>query len=169
MSRIGTRFGTRLAISAAAAGGLATAFFALTPTASADTAAPIIPGLPGGMNVVQQLANAPAMASQLLQNAANMLQPATTSPVSPSTLPGMPATYPATSTAPVSAPMTSMVGTVPGATPAAQSPLSSIPLLNQLGLPSNLPLPGLGSSSPTPAVPGQPALPPSLNPFSALP
>ena len=69
-----SRIGTRIATIAAAAGGLATAFLALSPTAAADSV-PVIPSLPG-INVVQQLANAPALASQLLQNAATMLQPA---------------------------------------------------------------------------------------------
>src|SRR6202162_3199617 len=59
---------------AAWAGRLCTAFLAVSPIAAADSA-PILPALPG-INVVQQLANAPAMASQLLQNAATMLQPA---------------------------------------------------------------------------------------------
>jgi hypothetical protein len=173
-----SRIGTRIATIGAAAGGLATAFLALSPTAAADSA-PVIPALPG-INVVQQLANAPAMASQLLQNAATMLQPA----------PAASATPPApTATAslnlpqpPLSAPMNNAVGTVPmnnavGTVPAGplNLPTSSIPLLSQLGLPSNLsslPLSNLGGAPAVPAAPatpGEPALPPSLNPFSALP
>ena len=164
-----SRIGTRIATIAAAAGGLATAYLALSPTAAADSA-PVIPALPG-INVVQQLANAPAMASQLLQNAATMLQPA----------PAASATPPApTATAslnlpqpPLSAPMNNAVGTVPAAP--LNLPTSAIPLLSQLGLPSNLsslPLSNLGGAPAVPAapaMPGEPALPPSLNPFSALP
>ncbi|HXA12296.1 MAG TPA: hypothetical protein VNW93_08915 [Mycobacterium sp.] len=164
-----SRIGTRIATIAAAAGGLATAYLALSPTAAADSA-PVIPALPG-INVVQQLANAPAMASQLLQNAATMLQPA----------PAASATPPApTATAslnlpqpPLSAPMNNAVGTVPAGP--LNLPTSSIPLLSQLGLPSNLsslPLSNLGGAPAVPAapaMPGEPALPPSLNPFSALP
>jgi len=169
MSRIGTRFGIRTATIAAAAGGLGTAFLALTPTASADPVAPVLPALPGGVNMIQQLANAPALASQLLQSASTMLQPITATPASTGTYPGaIPASSPLGTQAPVSAPMNSMVGTVPS------MPTSSIPLLSQLGLPSNLsslPLPNLGGAAATPAAPavGAPALPPSLNPFSALP
>ena len=165
-----SRIGTRIATIAAAAGGLGTAFLALSPIAAADSA-PIIPALPG-INVVQQLANAPAMASQLLQNAATMLQPA----------PAASATPPApTATAslnlpqpPLSAPMNNAVGTVPAAP--LNLPTSAIPLLSQLGLPGNLsslPLANLGGAPAAvpaaPAMPGEPALPPSLNPFSALP
>ena len=166
--------GTRIATIAAAAGGLATAFLALSPTAAADSA-PVIPTLPG-INVVQQLANAPAMASQLLQNAATMLQPAPAAPVVPT---AWPAAAPTTSSLlnlpqpPLSAPMNNAVGTVP--TGQLPQSASSIPLLSQLGLPSSLsslPLPGMGGAPAVPAapaMPGQPALPPSLNPFSALP
>ncbi len=154
-----SRIGTRIATIAAAAGGLATAFLALSPIAAADSA-PEIPGLPG-INVVQQLANAPAMASMLLQNAATMLQPAPAAPPASATAPlNLPQP-------PLSAPMNSAVGTVP---------TSGIPLLSQLGLPStlgSLPLANLGGSpavpAATPAIPGQPALPPALDPFSALP
>jgi hypothetical protein len=180
-----SRIGTRIATIAAAAGGLTTAFLALNPTAAADPAAPVMPAMPG-INVVEELANAPAMASQLLQNAATMLQPAAAAPATP------PASVP-TATAsfnlpqpPLSAPMNTAVGTVPAGRPSTP-PASSgtLPLLSQLGLPSNLPglnslpLPNLGApaasavpgqpAAPAPAVPGQPALPPSLNPFSALP
>lgn len=175
-----SRIGTRIATIAAAAGGLVTAFLALSPTAAADSA-PLIPSLPG-INVIQQLANAPAMASQLLQNAATMLQPA---PAEPAAAPAPTASallnLPQTPlSAPLSAPMNSAVGTVPTGQP--NLPTSSIPLLSQLGLPSNLsslPLANLGggpanlggapADAAAPAMPGQPALPPSLNPFSALP
>lgn len=163
-----SRIGTRIATIAAAAGGLATAFLALSPIAAADTA-PILPALPG-INVVQQLANAPAMASQLLQNAATMLQPAA---AAPQTLPPTASPLLNLPQPPLSAPMNSAVGTVPAAQPSL--PTSSIPLLSQLGLPGNLsslPLPNLGGAPAVPAepaVPGAPALPPSLNPFSALP
>jgi hypothetical protein len=168
-----SRIGTRIATTAAAAGGLATAFLALSPTAAADPAAPVIPGVPG-LNLVEELAKAPAMASQLLQNAATMLQPAAATPATP------PASVP-TATAsfnlpqpPLSAPMNSAVGTVPAAPLNLPASPGTLPLLNQLGLPSNLgglnalPVPNLGAPA-APAVPGQPALPPSLNPFSALP
>jgi hypothetical protein len=162
-----SRIGTRIATIAAAAGGLATAVLALSPTAAADSA-PVLPTLPG-INVVQQLANAPAMASQLLQNAATMLQPAPAAPApAPTATASLNLPQP-----PLSAPMNNAVGTVP--TGQLPLPTSSIPLLSQLGLPSNLsslPLAGLGGASAVPeapAVPGQPALPPSLNPFSALP
>jgi len=172
-----SRIGTRIAIIAAAAGGLTTAFLALSPTAAADPAAPVIPAMPG-INVVEELANAPAMASQLLQNAATMLQPAAATPATP------PASVP-TATAsfnlpqpPMSAPMNTAVGTVPGTVPGTlpTPPASSgtLPLLSQLGLPSNLaglnslPLPNVGAPA-APAVPGQPAFPPAFNPFSALP
>jgi len=167
--------GIRIATIAAAAGGLATAFLALSPIAAADPAAPVIPAMPG-INVVQELANAPAMASQLLQNAATLLKPAAATPATP------PASVP-TATAsfnlpqpPVSAPMNSAVGTVPAAQSNVPASSGTLPLLSQLGLPSNLaglnglPLPSLGAPAPAaPAAPGQPALPPSLNPFSALP
>lgn len=59
MSRIGTR--------------TLAAFAALSPTAAADPA-PAAPSVPG-IDVVQQLANAPAIASQFLQGAASMLAP----------------------------------------------------------------------------------------------
>jgi hypothetical protein len=49
------------------------AFAALSPTAAADPA-PAAPSLPG-IDVVQQLANAPAIASQFLHSAASMLAP----------------------------------------------------------------------------------------------
>jgi hypothetical protein len=163
-----SRIGTRIATIAAAAGGLATAFLALSPIAAADSA-PAIPGLPG-INVVQQLANAPAMASMLLQNAATMLQPAPAAPLASATAPAAAPTATASLNLPqppLSAPMNSAVGTVP---------TSGIPLLSQLGLPStlgSLPLANLGGSpavpAATPAIPGQPALPPTLDPFSALP
>jgi hypothetical protein len=168
-----SRIGTRIATIAAATGGLTTAFLALSPTATADPAAPVIPALPG-INMVQELANAPAMASQLLQNAATMLQPAAATPATP------PPTMP-TATAsfnlpqpPLSAPMNTAVGTVPAAQPNLPASSGALPLLSQLGLPSNLaglsslPLPNVGAPA-APAVPGQPALPPSLDPFSALP
>lgn len=164
-----SRIGTRIATIGAAAGGLATAFLALSPTAAADSA-PVIPALPG-INVVQQLANAPAMASQLLQNAATMLQPApaaSATPPAPTASASLNLPQP-----PLSAPMNNAVGTVP-AGPLNQ-PTSSIPLLSQLGLPSNLgslPLSNLGAAPAlpaAPATPAEPALPPSLNPFSALP
>ena len=45
--------GIRIATIAAAAGGLATAFLALSPIAAADPAAPVIPAMPG-INVVQE-------------------------------------------------------------------------------------------------------------------
>jgi hypothetical protein len=167
-----SRIDIRIATIAAAAGGLATAFLAMSPTASAEPAAPVIPAVPG-INVVQQLANAPALASQLLQNAATMLQPA---PATPATSTAPTPTASATLNLPQppqAAPMTSAVGTVPGV-PASSA---TLPLLNQLGLPSNLsglsglPLPngGAPATPAAPAVPGEPALPPSLNPFSALP
>jgi hypothetical protein len=162
-----SRIGTRIATIAAAAGGLATAYLALSPTAAADSA-PVIPALPG-INVVQQLANAPAMASQLLQNAATMLRPA---PAASATPPAPTATA-SLNLPPLSAPMNNAVGTVP--TGQSNLPTSSIPLLSQLGLPSNLsslPLSNLGGAPAVPAapaMPGEPALPPSLNPFSALP
>jgi hypothetical protein len=166
-----SRIGTCIATIAAAAGGLATAFLALTPTAAADPA-PVLPALPG-INVVQQLANAPAMASQLLQSAATMLEPAPAALPAPAATP--PASVPTASASlnlpqpPLSAPMNSAVGTVPTGQPSL--PTSAIPLLSQLGLPSNLsslPLQSLGGAPAVPA-PGAPALPPSLNPFSALP
>jgi hypothetical protein len=168
-----SRIGIRIATIAAGAGGLATAFLALSPTAAADPAAPVIPAMPG-INVVQELANAPAMASQLLQNAATLLKPAAATPATP------PASVP-TATAsfnlpqpPVSAPMNSAVGTVPAAPLNTPASSGALPLLSSLGLPSNLaglnglPLPNLDAPAAPPA-PGEPALPPSLNPFSALP
>jgi hypothetical protein len=168
-----SRIGIRIATIAAAAGGLATAFLASSPTAAADPAAPVIPAMPG-INVVQELANAPAMASQLLQNAATLLQPAAATPTTPP--PSVP-----TATAsfnlpqpPLSAPMNSAVGTVPEASRNAPAASGALPLLSQLGLPSNLAglnglsLPNVGAPA-VPAAPGEPALPPSLNPFSALP
>jgi hypothetical protein len=169
-----SRIGTRIATIAAAAGGLATAYLALSPTAAADSA-PVIPALPG-INVVQQLANAPAMASQLLQNAATMLQPAPAAPAASATPTASAPTASASLNLPqppLSAPMNNAVGTVPAGP--LNLPTSSIPLLSQLGLPSNLsslPLSNLGGAPAVPAapaMPGEPALPPSLNPFSALP
>jgi hypothetical protein len=174
-----SRIGTRIATIGAAAGGLATGFLALSPTAAADSA-PVIPALPG-INVVQQLANAPAMASQLLQNAATMLQPAPAASATPPAptasaslnLPQPPLSSLNLPQPPLSAPMNNAVGTVPAGP--LNLPTSSIPLLSQLGLPSNLsslPLSNLGGAPAVPAAPatpGEPALPPSLNPFSALP
>jgi hypothetical protein len=165
-----SRIGTRIATIAAAAGGLTTAFLALSPTAAADPAAPVIPGMPG-INVVQELANAPAMASQLLQNAATMLQPPAATP--PASVPTATASFNLPQP-PLSAPMNTAVGTVPAGQPNLPASSGALPLLSQLGLPSNLaglnslPLPNVGAPA-APAVPGQPALPPSLNPFSALP
>jgi hypothetical protein len=109
-----------------------------------------------------------------------LLKPAAATPATP------PASVP-TATAsfnlpqpPVSAPMNSAVGTVPAAplnAPATSAPSGSLPLLSQLGLPSNLaglnglPLPNVAAPAAAPAAPapGDAALPPSLNPFSALP
>lgn len=189
-----SRTGIRIATLGAFAGGLLTAFFALSPTAAAEPA-PAAPSVPG-VDFVQQLANAPAMASQLLQNAATML-----SPTPPAAAPAAPAASPApTATGsinlpqlpgmtPASAPMTSQVGTVPGA-PAPAAPASSMPLLNQLPLPGSIAsiaqaIPGIGTNpaaipsitapmstgpmTPPAATPGAPGLPPTLDPFSALP
>jgi hypothetical protein len=66
---------TRTATIAAPAGDLdlLAPFAALSPTAGADPA-PAAPSLPG-IDVVQQLANAPAIASQFLQGEASMLAP----------------------------------------------------------------------------------------------
>jgi hypothetical protein len=58
--------------------------------------------------------------------------------------------------------------------PTSPLPTSSsnpMQMLSQLGLPGNLsalPMPNLSAPA-APAMPGQPALPPTLNPFSALP
>ncbi|MDT5371506.1 MAG: hypothetical protein QOC62_5937 [Mycobacterium sp.] len=170
-----SRIGTRIVTIAAAAGGLGTAFLALSPIAAADSA-PILPALPG-INVVQQLANAPAMASQLLQNAATMLQPALAAPAASATPPASAPTATASLNLPqppLSAPMNNAVGTVPAGP--MNLPTSAIPLLSQLGLPGNLsslPLANLGGAPgavpAAPAMAGEPALPSSLNPFSALP
>lgn len=186
------RIGTRTATIAAAAGGLVTAFFALSPTAAAEPA-PATPGAPGGIDLMQQLGNAPAMASQFLQSAASMLAPkpaaATTAPApSGPTMPatGAPASPPPTASAsltlpgqpatPAAAPMNSLVGTVPQGQLNLPASVPVAPLLSQLGLPGNLSglaIPNLGTNpiSPitAPAAPGQPGLPPNLNPFSALP
>src|SRR5581483_4097104 len=188
-----SRTGIRIATFGAFAGGLLTAFFALSPTAAAEPA-PAAPSVPG-VDLVQQLANAPAMASQFLQNAANMLNP--TPPAA------APATPPPTATGsinlpqlpgmtPASAPLTSAVGTAPpAATPAAPAaPASSMPLLNQLPLPGSIAsiaqsIPGIGTNpaaipsitapmstgpmTPPASTPGAPGLPPNLDPFAALP
>ena len=165
-----SRIGTRIATIAAAAGGLVTAFVALSPTAGADPA-PAVPGMPG-IDLMQQLGNAPAMASQFLQNAASMLapKPAVSAPA---------VSAPAATPTPISAPMNSLVGTVPQGQLNVPASVPMAPLLNQLGLPGNLsglPIPNLGANPgapitapAVPAAPGQPALPPNLNPFSALP
>ena len=75
--------------------------------------------------------------------------------------------------------MNSLVGTVPQGQLNVPASVPMAPLLNQLGLPGNLsslPIPNLGANPgapitapAVPAAPGQPALPPNLNPFSALP
>lgn len=171
------RIGTRTATIAAAAGGLATAILALSPTAAADPAPAPAPGI----DLMQQLGNAPAMASQFLQSAASMLQP---KPAATATTPAAPAaTTPAANTVlpqqpntPLSAPMNSLVGTVPQGQLGLPASVPVVPLLSQLGLPGNLSglaIPNLGTNSvapiPTPTESGQPALPPNLNPFSALP
>lgn len=166
-----SRIGTRIATIAAAAGGLVTAFVALSPTAGADPA-PAVPGMPG-IDLMQQLGNAPAMASQFLQNAASMLAP---KPAVSAPAVSAPA---ATTPTPISAPMNSLVGTVPQGQLNVPASVPMAPLLNQLGLPGNLsslPIPNLGANPgapitapAVPAAPGQPALPPNLNPFSALP
>jgi hypothetical protein len=186
MARIGIRIGT-LAIGA---GGLLTAFLALSPTAAAEPAAPAIPAFP---DLTQQLANAPTLASQFLQNAASMLSPkpapasAPTPPPTASATLNLPQPAAPASPAPLTAPLTQAVGSVPPAA-AAPAATSAMPLLNQLPLPGNIAsiaqgIPGLGTSpgaipsitAPmstgpmTPPAPGAPALPPSLNPFSALP
>jgi hypothetical protein len=180
-----SRIGTRIATVAAAAGGIAAAFLAFTPAASADPVAPAVPPAPG-IDFVSQLANAPALAGQFLQTAASMLQ----KPAAPAAAP-VPAP---TATAslnlppvPSSAPLTHAVGTVPPA--GIPEATSQVPLLNQLPLPGSLAsiaqnIPGLGANSaippvpaatstapvtPPPAGPGQSSLPPTLNPFSALP
>jgi hypothetical protein len=191
-----SRIGTRTATIAAAAGGLFTALVALSPTAAADPAA--APGLPG-IDVVQQLANAPAIASQFLQSAASILAP------KPAATPAAPASSapPAAPTAsaslnlpqnplaqnpltqnpltqnPISAPMNSLVGTVPPGQVNLPASIPVAPLLSQLGLPANLSglgIPNLGATPGAPATapaaplaPVQPALAPDLNPFSALP
>jgi len=181
------RIGTRTATIAAAAGGLVTAFFALSPTAGADPA-PAAPGAPG-IDLMQQLGNAPAMASQFLQSAASMLAPKPAAIAAPATVPAAatPAAAPAPNasasltlpqapTSPVSAPMNSLVGTVPEGQLNLPASVPVGPLLSQLGLPGNLsslPIPSLGANPvapiTAPAAPGQPAVPPNLNPFSALP
>jgi hypothetical protein len=181
-----SRIGTRIATIAAAAGGIAAAFLAFSPAASADPVAPVVPPAPG-VDLVSQLANAPALAGQFLQSAATMLQ-------KPAATPAAPAVPPPTATAslnmpqlPTTAPLNQAVGTVPPAgVPGASS---QMPLLNQLPLPGNLAsiaqnIPGLGTSPNAipsipapmstgpmtpPAGPGETALPPNLNPFSALP
>jgi hypothetical protein len=73
-----SRIGTRTATIAAPAGGLLAAFAALSPTAAADPA-PAAPSVPG-IDMVQQLANAPAIASQFLQSEASMLAPKPAAP-----------------------------------------------------------------------------------------
>ena len=166
------RIGTRTATIAAAAGGLCTAFFALSPTAAADPApAPATPGMPG-IDLMQQLGNAPAMASQFLQSAASMLQPkpaATAShpgrnPAADHTAPSASAslTLPQQPAAPLSAPMNSLVGTVPQGQLNLPASVPVAPLLSQLGLPGNLsglPIPNLGTN-PVASDPGaQPASP----------
>jgi hypothetical protein len=191
MSRTGTRIGTI----AAAAGGLFAAFLALSPTAAADPAVPAIPGMPS-IDLMSQLSNAPAMASQFLQSAASMLQPAAT-PAAPAAAAAAPAAVPPpTATASLNlpqslpaatAPLTQAVGTVPAGQPAAAAAPSAVPMLNQLPLPGNIAaiaqgIPGLGTNAAipsitapmsngpmTPPAPGAAALPPALNPFSALP
>jgi hypothetical protein len=76
-----SRIGTRTATIAAPVGGLLAAFAALSPTAAADPA-PAAPSVPG-IDVVQQLANAPAIASQFLQSAASMHAPKPAAPAAP--------------------------------------------------------------------------------------
>ena len=181
------RIGTRTATIAAAAGGLLTAFVALSPTAGADPA-PATPGVPG-IDLMQQLGNAPAMASLFLQNAASMLAPksaattttpaatpAATTPAAQAPAASASLTLPQQPTTPISAPMNSLVGTVPQGQLNLPASVPVAPLLNQLGLPgvlSSLAIPNLGTNPvapiTAPVTPGQPALPPNLNPFSALP
>ncbi len=198
-----SRIGTRTATIAAAAGGLFTALVALSPTAAADPA-PAAPGVPG-IDVVQQLANAPAIASQFLQSAASMLAPKpAATPAAPASS-AAPATAPTASASlnlpqnplaqnplaqnplaqnplaqnPISAPMNSLVGTVPQGQVNLPASIPVAPLLSQLGLPANLnglPIPNVGATPGAPVTapaaplaPGQPALMPDLNPFSALP
>ncbi len=81
-----SRIGTRTATIAAPAGGLLAAFAALSPTAAADPA-PAAPSV-RGIDVVQQLANAPAIASQFPQSEASMLAP---KPAATSAAPAAPA------------------------------------------------------------------------------
>ncbi|MGE5697092.1 MAG: hypothetical protein ACM4D3_18235, partial [Candidatus Sericytochromatia bacterium] len=95
------RIGTRTATIAAAAGGLVTAFFALSPTAAAEPA-PAAPGAPGGIDLMQQLGNAPAMASQFLQSAASMLAPKPAAATTPAA--SAPTTPPAGGPAPAPPP-----------------------------------------------------------------
>jgi hypothetical protein len=203
-----SRIGTRIATIAAAGGGLIAAVIALSPVAAADPApAAPAPGAPG-IDLMSQLGNAPAMASQFLQSAASMLSPkpaatpaatAATTPNLPGFAPATPAattglspaatpaaagtptasaslTLPENPTAPLTNPMNSMVGQVPTGSLNVPQSLPVAPLLNQLGFPSNLtnlPLTQLGANPgapiPPPALPGQSAVPPDLNPFSALP
>jgi hypothetical protein len=107
-----SRIGTRIATIAAAGGGLVAAVIALSPVASADPA-PAAPGVPG-IDLMSQLGNAPAMASQFLQSAASMLSPkpaqaqATATPgFTPPALPGFAPT------------------TTTGASPAGSAPAST--------------------------------------------
>jgi DNA polymerase-3 subunit gamma/tau len=200
-----SRIGTRIATIAAAGGGLVAAVIALSPIAAADPA-PAAPGAPG-IDLMSQLGNAPAMASQFLQSAASMLSPkpaqaqATATPgFTPPALPGFAPTttglspaasapastgtptataslsLPENPAAPLTNPMNSMVGQVPTGSLNVPSTNPISPLLNQLGLPSNLtnlPLTQLGANPgapiPPPVLPGQSTVAPDLNPFSALP
>jgi hypothetical protein len=133
MSRTRNRF----VISAVAAAGLFAGVLAMSPTAVADPAAPLIPGVPGA-NMLQQLA------PQLLQSfAAAFLG----NPAAPAAVPAAPAAgaavdlpQAAPAAVPAAVPAAPATG-ADGLIPTAQVDLPSVPGL-PVPLPSQLSLPG---------------------------
>jgi hypothetical protein len=130
MSRTRNRF----VISAVAGAGLFAGVLAMSPTAVADPAAPVIPGVPGA-NMLQQLA------PQLLQSfAAAFLG----NPAAPAAVPAAPAASAAVNLPQAAVPAAVSAAPATGADgliPTAQVDLPSVPGL-PVPLPSQLSLPG---------------------------
>jgi hypothetical protein len=172
-----SRIGTSIATIAAAAGGIAAAFLAFSPAASADPVAPAVPPTPG-IDLMSQLANAPALAGQFLQSAATMLQKpaAAAAPAAPPPSATASINLPqAPSAAPLTAPLTQAVGTVPQSPVGIPGAPGQLPLLNQLPLPGNIAsitqnIPGLGGTgaSAIPSIPGATA-PVAAPPAATIP
>lgn len=149
--------------------------------ARADTA-PAPNPTPPGVSAIEQLANIPATAPMMLQDAAAKLQGPATAPVAPPPAasasvnvpqPHLPGQVPATALNPAVAPNSTMAPNASVKLPTV--PGLPVPLPQELAFPGNLTslLPGMPATSPavpatSPAVPAAPAVVPGMVP-SAVP